>query len=117
MNWLDVTTYMDQVLGHMILATLSVIGVACIFILVANTYYQYDNEKTPVSQIKKISLTIWALLMIWCTVPTHDMILKVKLSKIKNEVVTKENINAGVERIDAMLKKLECKYIGGCEEK
>jgi hypothetical protein len=46
-------------------------------------------------------------------VPTHDKILKLKLSKIKNEAVTKENVDQGITEVKRILKKFEKKYLKG----
>ena len=44
-------------------------------------------------------------------VPSHDKILKLKISKLKNELVTEENVKSGINRVDEIAKKLEKKYL------
>jgi len=48
-------------------------------------------------------------------IPTHDRILQVKIQNIKNQAVTKKNLDKGIEHIERVLKKLECKHLG-CED-
>ena len=44
--------------------------------------------------------------------PTHGKMLELKIAKIKNEAVTAENLNKGIEAIERVSRKLECKYLG-----
>lgn len=43
--------------------------------------------------------------------PTHRDIFRYKKDKIKNDLFNEENVNAGIERIDSIAKKLEQKYL------
>ena len=49
-------------------------------------------------------------------IPTHSYMVQLKIEKIKNEAITKENLDKGLETIERVASKLECKYLG-CEKK
>lgn len=49
-------------------------------------------------------------------VPTIDDVWKVRIGLIKFGLASPDNVKSGVETIERVGKKLECKYLGGCEE-
>jgi len=123
MNWLDISTYIHMNLGSAVFAFfLSVIsagmftGMRC-----DNSTFRdlkVDDKNHFIVQNFKWSfcvLIVGALFVGF--LPTHDRILQVKIAKIKNEALTQANLNKGVEAIERITQKLECKYLGGCEEK
>jgi hypothetical protein len=80
------------------------------------TLNQAENMNLPWRSVLTVGLVIAT---IFAFLPTHDKILDLKISKIKNEAVSQENINKGVDEIKRISRKLECKYLGGsdCETK
>lgn len=56
------------------------------------------------------------LLIAIANLPTADDLWKVRVSLIKYHLASPENVQKGVETIERIGKKLECKYLGGCEE-
>ena len=61
-----------------------------------------------------ICLTLTFISTILVSLPSHDRLFKFKISKMKNEMLTETNVTNGIERIDAIAKKLECKYLEIC---
>jgi hypothetical protein len=49
-------------------------------------------------------------------VPTVDDVWKTRIALVKYHLAAPENVQAATETIERLGKKLECKYLGGCEE-
>lgn len=62
-------------------------------------------------------LSPWAILLICLSIIPHpEQLWKVRISLIKYQLASPENIQQGAAAITEIAKKLECKYLG-CEEK
>lgn len=108
MNWLDITTYLGMhAKGALILFLIMVLLFSPPFIVA----FAEEEEGEHKKWIKAFLIIYIALLSI-SIIPTHDKILQLKISKIKNEAVNKENITKGVETLERIGEKLECKYLG-----
>jgi len=123
MNWLDVSTYIHMNLGAVIAAFFFGAVIAGFFVAArcdTDAYRALKNDDEQFSfGIRNFKWVFGPILI--CTIfisflPTHDRILEVKIAKIKNEALTQANLNKGVEAVERITKKLECKYLGGCEK-
>jgi len=121
MSWLDISTYIEMNGGAFILWF---IMTAFALIVSASVYFENARERTSegVEPSKLyvrvpffISLSLFVVAVVWL-MPTHEKILEVKIAKIKNEAVNKENIDKGIDTLERIGKKLECKYLGGCKK-
>lgn len=117
MNLLDIFTYFvnqtPTAILLIFLCTIPYIGLCAVFLDSKPYSHRYDEEETVkfiINSIKWFSLPC-VLIFILTMLPTHGRILDLKISKIKNEAVNSDN----VQKIENVLKKLECKYLG-CEE-
>jgi len=112
---LDLTTYFYQNVIHVIFGFFVVMFISfATAVTMAQSNNIYD-EKSFLEVIKKcvrIGLLVSALGAIIGFLPTHDKMLKLKLSKITNETVTEENVNKGIDEVQRVIKKLEDKYLG-----
>lgn len=129
MNWLDVTTYIGMNFADFIMATMAftILMPVLAFLRVTNRleaneeYKKTDwskrdaiwNKEMCSECLRLIPLAIILALIVF--IPTHQKALEVKIAKIKNETVNKENVTKGVETLERIGRKLECKYIG-CEK-
>lgn len=68
------------------------------------------------SRAKKLILPLILCLVLGC-IPSVSEIWKVRIGLIKLQLSSPENIAKGVETIEHIGKKLECKYLGCKEEK
>lgn len=91
----------------------SLAGVFIIVILLATYFDNGDDWKKHWS--KKIFITTLLCGLI-CVVPDVDDLWRIRISLIKLELSSKENIQKASETIERIGTKLECKYLG-CEEK
>lgn len=110
-NYLDYTSFFIHNIGGSF-ATL-VIGLFIILVYIAGC----ESEDTPISKKVVFIVCLFFLFfaLLWM-IPTHDKVLELKISKIKNEAITKENINKSVDKFTEVIEKLECKYLD-CKEK
>ena len=111
MDWLDVSTYVVQ----------NVAGFFCFLgagvfvgLILGGMIGEAIGKKAGLYVFCGV-VGLSAMMGAFSLVPTHDKILAVKIAKIKNEAVTEENLRQGVEVIERIGKKLECKYLG-CDE-
>ncbi len=79
------------------------------------TEAQLIKRKTVYNYLIKASLVMLAILTVSITVPSIDDIWKIRIALVKLELSSSENLQKGVETIERVGKKLECKYLG-CEE-
>ena len=137
MNILDLTTYINLYAGKAIgsifilFLIFIVLGFASLPLVIKKTarlrekypdYTERSDIETEMfsdhgAKFLRLFLAIGLPIgLIVGLLPSHDRILSVKIEKIKNEAVTEENLRQGVEVIERIGKKLECKYLG-CEKK
>jgi len=110
MELLDVTTY----IVHRSAALAMCIAT---FILIGGAFTAFCFEECSKKAGIVAIFTVAASLLITCSLilmPSHKRILKVKVERIINEAVNKQNITKGVETLERIAKNLECKYLG-CE--
>ena len=109
-NWLDITTFLAY--GTPVFFGMVILGIlmATAFLALLNAVFAWDI--TEHKSIVITSIVAWALICVGAAcIPTHDRILEVKIAKIKNEIVTGENVNKTIDEIGNILKKLEHKYL------
>lgn len=112
-NWLDVTSFIVNE-GKTFVFIFAVFAV--ILIMITIPLSGEGLLKTRNAVIVSLAGGLMLLLLgLTSFIPTHEKILQVKIEKIKNEAVSKENIDKGIGHIERVLKKLEVKYLG--EEK
>ena len=126
MNWniIDIGTYLTVshaflalVFGFLVPSMLAFISIGMIFDSWEWKYHKDDKADNTKERliIKRtvISILIFSIscgLVALC--PTHEIMLKVKIAKIKNELVTDKNLNATAETLERIAERLECKYLG-----
>lgn len=109
-NWLDLTTYFANN-GFGIVVFTATVGLVSLSLLMPLIIDDFISLKTSVISFVSATLTAFVVSSVICLMPSHEKILEVKIEKIKNEAVTKENISQGVETFERVLKKIECKYL------
>lgn len=112
MDWLDISTYL-VLNGEPVII---VFTLACIvsFAVIMMCLEDGTNLKKPAIILSGAAI-IAMLGASTSMIPSHNKILEVKIERIKNEAVNKENIDKGIETLERIGKKLECKYLGGKE--
>lgn len=88
-------------------------GVVLIIILLMTYFDNNDNWKKEWAE-KIASFLFFGCLI--CLIPDVDDLWRVRISLIKYELSSKDNIQKASETIERIGTKLECKYLG-CEEK
>lgn len=83
------------------------------FIAIASSWM---NKQDLPFKIKKRYVAIYVIILCVLCIPDLNELWKVRISLIKLELSSPENIAKGVETIERIGTKLECKYLG-CEEK
>ena len=109
LNTLDTCTYVMNCLPGLIGGMLASIFLS---LLIAGCVSNgFENEKHSGLALK-ISLPICFLFTLMVAlIPTHQRILEVKIAKIKDELVNKENVNKIGAEIELIVKKLNEKYL------
>jgi hypothetical protein len=86
----------------------------------AHDFFNDKDEESLNARMPKIrsKLIAWIIVSAVVTcVPTIDDLWKVRIGLIKYQLASSENVQTGVDTIERIGKKLECKYLGGCDEK
>ena len=87
--------------------------------------YNYNKEKREKDQIQtkiysKFIVKYLIILVIvfapFALIPDTDDLWKIRIGFIKLQLASPKNLEKGTEEIGRIAKKLECKYLGGCEE-
>lgn len=108
------------VLGAMsgIATVLLTVGTILTFIFWTASYDAKEKAETWSWHIyvRAYLFVVLPICIIVNSIPTVDDLWKVRISLIKLELASPQNIEKGSEEIARIAKKLECKYIG-CEEK
>jgi len=111
-GWLDITSYISMSISTLtlfsVISTLAGVITGALIIDCLKLKAGYKQILAVVIPTISILVISWTLILI----PSHKKILAVKLDKITNEAVNKENINAGVDKIKDIVLKLEKKYLG-----
>lgn len=112
MEWLDISTYLS-------LNAAPTIAVLIITLIISVAIY-FDCkacEEDPRQPLFALFIcgSIIMTASLFFLLPTHGKLLEVKIERIKNGAVNKDNINKSVEALERITKKLECKYLGGKE--
>lgn len=99
----------------------SIIGIVFGIFLVAIVTFSSESEmnektRTKVQRGGKTLLVIGIVCLPFALVPTIDDLWKVRIGLIKLELSSEENIQKAATEIERLGKKLECKYLGGCEK-
>lgn len=110
----------DKLSGSfMWLCTVFVVAMlVCVPVFLVNLNEGNEGEKIAFKTIKCfISFGFIAtFFFILSATPKAEDLFRVRLALLKWELASPENVNKGVEEIQRIAKKLECKYIGGCTE-
>jgi len=117
MSWLDISTYLA--LSHwgvvLILSGLFSGLILTLFLAVCDAEFDFKPKRLIPGAI-----FLWLLITVGFTacelMPTHQRMVKLKIAKIKNEAFNQANVDKGIETLERISKKLECKYLG-CEKK
>jgi len=117
MSLLDISTYIIQ--NNVLVPLALTIGV---ILFSFGPFLEGINFETGAGlesfkTFRTYTLSLGVIITIVAAIPTHEAILKLKISKIKNETVTQENLDAGINEVKKIGKKLECKYLDICEGK
>jgi len=64
----------------------------------------------------KYSIIIFCVCIPVHLAPTVDDLWKARIGLVKLYIASPQNLEKGTEEISRIAKKLECKYLGGCEE-
>ena len=99
--WLDISTYITQ--RSPTVFSFSILAGFFAFALYASQ--GKDIKKTWALTYLGFYLVITVCLFI----PTHDRLFDLKVSKIKQELTTKDNANKLIEKIDELAKELATK--------
>jgi len=110
-NWLDISTYLMPSVG--------ILGGGIFFLAIISLLCGLVGNDITDGEGVRVGATVFFLMFIvillpLALMPTHGRILKLKIAKIKNETVTQENLEKGVQTLERIAKKLECKYLGEC---
>ena len=79
-----------------------------------------DKEAANAAIAQKIAVRFsWVTIpfILFAALPSVDELWEVRLGLLKFSLASPENVQKGAEEIGRIAKKLECKYLGGCEEK
>lgn len=79
-----------------------------------SSYEKHAHKKAK--EAMRACKIILILMLPLAVAPSIDSLWKVRISLIKYGMASEENIIKGVEEIERIGKKLECKYLG-CEDK
>lgn len=63
-----------------------------------------------------VGLIFTCLMSVATLIPNSDTLVRVRLNLVKAHLLTKPNVEKGAEEIHRIARKLECKYLGGCNE-
>lgn len=118
MTWLDISTYFQMyITGSFMLCFIG----SCLVSLMIMLFLGSSTDMSPAEYFEQpkvlrtliiLITTLTLLSTIVGSLPTHDRIFELKISKMKNELVTKDNVNKGLDHIERIAEKLECKYLG-----
>lgn len=119
MNWLDISTYIGNNLNSALVDFLIYMASLILFYLLSYMvidleFYGDDRRKKLnflLRTTRKVYIFIFLFALTTGLFPTHEKVLAVKLSKIKNEIVTKDNFKKSADGLERIGKKLECKYL------
>ena len=119
-TWLDISTYVFQNIGGFVLGWVICVIVCSVTVAVykENKHWREKEGIVP-SRLYRVAIVFSILFMLVSSalgfMPTHNKILEIKIERIKNEAVSKENIDKGLDTLERVGKKLECKYLGGLD--
>lgn len=115
---------------HAVMGVFSVLlGIATIVMIIASVvasaeaarYSDSERSKAQAALLGKITkrvTTIFVLTLVLAMIPDVDEIWKVRISLIKFQLASPQNLEKGTEAIERIGKVLECKYIGtNCDDK
>ena len=77
---------------------------------------QADKDKAATRQNFKVVLIITALTAPLAVIPTPEELFKIRLGMLKYTMASPENVQKGMDEIQRVAAKLECKYLGCKEE-
>ena len=79
-----------------------------------------DDESKRFKGLSKFIFKYTSIAMFICApfalIPDTDDLWKIRIGIIKLQLASPKNLEKGTEEISRIAKKLECKYLGGCEE-
>jgi len=98
----------------------SCIGLMTAFMVLFTMSKHTENEESEKCQAAYKKLLKYFLIVLVPTIlirslPTVDDLWKIRIGLIKYQLASPENLNKGIQAIERLAKKLECKYLG-CEE-
>jgi hypothetical protein len=100
-----------------VVSVLVVVSIGLVWLLNSGTHYEDWNAMADRAKrlLPKAVACAVATLLLAC-LPDLDDLWRTRISLIKYELAAPENVKAATETIERIGKKLECKYLGGCEE-
>lgn len=121
--WLEILLALFSKLSDAMAFIAFLTGIGFAIALVFNCFtsgYKDEDKDAEVgfkitSKAIKIVGPICAITFILSCAPSIDDLWKVRIGLIKLHLASPENINKGVDVIERIGKKLECKYLG-CED-
>ncbi len=116
---------------ELILATLT--NLQGLFVVIAvvsllatvHTHFMVSDQSSTGEELVYSSLKPWPRRFVVAAlifgalacIPTPNDLWHARIALVKFELASPENVKKGTERIDAIAKALECKYLNNCEEK
>lgn len=102
-------------------AVIAISGAMAVGLVMLLAYGDADNEeeKGRIVAMKKYPITLLAIALvagILTALPTARDLWEVRIDLIKFELASPEHMKAGKEEITRIAHKLECKYLGGCDD-
>lgn len=76
-----------------------------------------EEDAAPLLPWIKRSVTLFCAGLLLAIIPTLDDLWRVRIALVKYDLAAPENVRGAAETIERIGRKLECKYLGGCEDK
>jgi len=91
-----------------------------LFVYGASLITKYADDcpkevKLWLSHVRKLLILMWVTLIPLSLIPNSKQLFKTRINLLKFHIAAPENISKGVDEIQRVARKLECKYIG-CED-
>jgi hypothetical protein len=74
------------------------------------------EEAAPLWRWVKRGVVVFCVALPLALAPTLDDLWKARIALVKYQLAAPENVQQATETIERIATKLECKYLGGCEE-
>lgn len=99
-----------------ILAIVSALAsVICMLILIGAKVEREEKVVKAFSSIVRFIVPFSLFALVFGSVPNSDELWRIRVNLLKFHIASPENVEKGAEEVGRIAKKLECKYLGGCE--